>query len=88
MALMAGYTPIASVMLGVLVPIFEPLGVSDPQPDTLLGFSYTPQVSILPPPRGSSQHRPYPFSAPPPHALVVHGASEDQRGGHHKWGMR
>jgi hypothetical protein len=45
MALMAGYTPIASVMLGILVPIFEPLGLSDPRPGTLLGFEYTPKVS-------------------------------------------
>lgn len=44
MALMAAYTPIASGMLLVLVPIFEPVGFSEPTPETLLGFPYTPQV--------------------------------------------
>ena len=44
MALMAGYTPIASAMMAVLVPIFEPLGLSKAEPDTLLGFDYTPRV--------------------------------------------
>ena len=45
MALMAGYTPVAAVMLALLVPIFEPLGMSaDPPADTLIGYPYTPQV--------------------------------------------
>ena len=44
MALMAGYTPIASAMMAVLVPIFEPLGLSKAEPDTLLGFDYTPRA--------------------------------------------
>lgn len=45
MALMAGYTPVAAVMLALLVPIFEPLGVTgDPQADTLIGYPYTLQV--------------------------------------------
>lgn len=44
MALMAGYTPIASALLACLVPIFEPLGLQNATDDTLLGFSYTVQV--------------------------------------------
>ena len=44
MALMAGYTPIASIMLLCLVSIFEPIGISSATPDTLLGFDYTLQV--------------------------------------------
>lgn len=45
---MAGYTPIASAMLVILVPCLEPLGISSPEPDTLLGFPYTPQVLLYP----------------------------------------
>jgi len=60
MALMAGYTPIASAMLGLLVPIFEPLGLKDAGPDTLLGFAYTPQV-CTPSSRVCFHH------TPPPH---------------------
>ena len=44
MQLMHQYVPLAVVMLAVLVPIFEPLGLGgskDPE-DTLLGFDYTP----------------------------------------------
>lgn len=44
MALMSGYTPIASVMLAILVPLLEPMGFTNPAPDTLLGFPYTPQA--------------------------------------------
>ena len=49
MALMAGYTPVAAVMLALLVPIFEPLGLTkDPPMDTLIGYPYTLQVQRLP----------------------------------------
>lgn len=47
MALMAGYTPIATILLAVLVPLFEPVGFSKQSKDTLIGFNYTPEVSIL-----------------------------------------
>lgn len=45
MALMAGYTPIASMMLIILVPIFEPIGIQIPGPDTLIGFPYSLKVA-------------------------------------------
>ena len=48
MALMAGYTPIATVLLAILVPIFEPVGFSSQSEDTLFGFEYTPKVIALP----------------------------------------
>ena len=51
MALMAGYTPIASAMLAVLVPIFEPLGLIEAEPDTLFAFEYSPQAQT---------HHPFP----------------------------
>ena len=44
MALMAGYTPLAAVLLICLVPIFEPVGIIAATDDTLLGFPYTFQV--------------------------------------------
>lgn len=44
MALMAGYTPIAALMLTILVPIFEPIGISDMADNTLLGYDYTFKV--------------------------------------------
>lgn len=44
MALMAGYTPIATAFMACLVPIFEPLGLQNARGDTLLGFPYTLQV--------------------------------------------
>ena len=46
MALMAGYTPIATILLAVLVPIFEPVGISSQSRDTLIGFQYTPKASF------------------------------------------
>ena len=48
MALMAGYTPIATLLLAILVPIFEPIGFSERTENTLFGFEYTPEVCILP----------------------------------------
>ena len=45
MALMAGYTPIATLLLTILVPIFEPVGFFERNEETLFGFQYTPQVS-------------------------------------------
>ena len=36
------YSPIAAGFLGVLVPCLEPLGMKDPNRDTLLGFPYSP----------------------------------------------
>ena len=44
MALMAGYTPIATILLSILVPIFEPIGFFERSEETLFGFQYTPQV--------------------------------------------
>ncbi len=46
MALMAGYTPIATLLLAILVPIFEPIGFSERTENTLFGFEYTPEVCI------------------------------------------
>lgn len=42
MQLMHQYTPWATGLLAVLVPVFEPLGVNNPAPDTILGFPYSP----------------------------------------------
>ena len=42
MQLMHQYCPWAAGLLAVLVPIFEPMGLADPTPATLLGFDYTP----------------------------------------------
>jgi len=41
MALLEQYSPLAAVMLGVMVPIFEPLGLRDAGPGTLRGYEYT-----------------------------------------------
>jgi len=46
MGLMAEYTPIAFVMLCVLVAVMEPMGDTT-NPNTLLGFKYTPLASHL-----------------------------------------
>lgn len=46
MQLLHEYTPVASVLLGVLIPIFEPMGWTDPQPDTVLGYQYTPGACL------------------------------------------
>jgi solute carrier family 35 protein E3 len=35
------YSPIAAALLAVLVPAFEPLGLSTRGPDTLLGYEYS-----------------------------------------------
>lgn len=35
------YSPIAAGFLGVLIPIFEPVGWSNPVPGTLLGYQYS-----------------------------------------------
>ena len=35
------YTPWATGLLAVLVPVFEPVGFLDPAPGTILGYSYT-----------------------------------------------
>lgn len=37
MALLEQYSPLAAVLLGVMVPLFEPLGIRQPTKDTLLG---------------------------------------------------
>jgi len=44
MGLMAEYTPVAFVMLCVLVAVMEPMGNTS-NPNTLLGFKYTPLAS-------------------------------------------
>ncbi|CAL5229693.1 g13065 [Coccomyxa viridis] len=41
MQLMHQYTPWATGLLAILVPIFEPVGFVDPNPGTILGFNYT-----------------------------------------------
>ena len=41
MQLMHQYTPWATGVLAVLVPVFEPVGFTDPAPGTILGFTYT-----------------------------------------------
>ena len=41
MQLMHQYTPWATGLLTILVPIFEPVGFVDPAPGTILGFNYT-----------------------------------------------
>eukprot|EP00195_Chlamydomonas_chlamydogama_P013701 CAMPEP_0202895290 /NCGR_PEP_ID=MMETSP1392-20130828/4528_1 /ASSEMBLY_ACC=CAM_ASM_000868 /TAXON_ID=225041 /ORGANISM="Chlamydomonas chlamydogama, Strain SAG 11-48b" /LENGTH=280 /DNA_ID=CAMNT_0049580247 /DNA_START=251 /DNA_END=1093 /DNA_ORIENTATION=+ len=40
--LLQAYTPQAMLLLGILVPIFEPMGWKDRAPGTLLGYEYTP----------------------------------------------
>ena len=47
MQLMHQYTPWATGLLAVLVPIFEPVGFLDPAPGTILGFNYTFLSSIV-----------------------------------------
>ena len=37
MALLEQYSPLAAIMLSIMVPIFEPLGTQTRKPDTLLG---------------------------------------------------
>ena len=37
MALLEQYSPLAALLLGIMVPVFEPLGIKDPTPNTLLG---------------------------------------------------
>lgn len=39
--LLHAYTPHAVWLLGILVPIFEPVGWTNPTPNTLLGYNYT-----------------------------------------------
>ena len=46
MQLLNEYSPIAAGFLGVLIPIFEPVGWSNPAPGTLLGYTYTPAAVI------------------------------------------
>ncbi|CAL8469506.1 g9047 [Coccomyxa elongata] len=46
MQLMHQYTPWATGLLAVLVPVFEPLGLTNPEPTTILGFPYSP-VSVV-----------------------------------------
>ena len=41
MQLLHQYSPIAALMLGVMVPIFEPLGLQSRGPGTLLGYEYS-----------------------------------------------
>ncbi|KAK9810595.1 hypothetical protein WJX73_003239 [Symbiochloris irregularis] len=40
------YCPIATILLAVLVPVMEPLGLTNPTPDTLLGFPYDVRSNI------------------------------------------
>ena len=40
------YSPLAAMMLGVLVPCLEPLGIKDPGPGTLRGYDYTPMAAV------------------------------------------
>jgi len=42
--LLNAYTPLATVFLGLLVPVFEPMGWQNQEPGTLLGFRYTPST--------------------------------------------
>ena len=48
MQLMDNYCPCAAGLLTILVPIFEPIGLDSTftkaQPDSLLGFDYTPSI--------------------------------------------
>ncbi len=44
MQLMDNYCPCAAGLLCFLVPMFEPLGLDRREPDSLLGFEYTPTV--------------------------------------------
>lgn len=46
MQLMHQYTPWATGLLAVLVPVFEPLGLTNPVPTTILGFPYSPASVI------------------------------------------
>lgn len=41
MQLMHQYTPWATGLLAILVPVFEPVGFLDPAPGTILGYNYT-----------------------------------------------
>ncbi|GAB4823538.1 hypothetical protein N2152v2_010584 [Parachlorella kessleri] len=41
MQLLHQYVPLAAGLLGVLVPIFEPMGWSNPHPGTILGYRFT-----------------------------------------------
>ncbi len=41
MQLMHQYTPWATGLLAILVPVFEPVGFTNPGPETILGFDYT-----------------------------------------------
>jgi len=47
MALLEQYSPLAAVMLGVMVPIFEPLGLRDAGPGTLRGYTSSSTPSAL-----------------------------------------
>lgn len=40
MQLLHEYTPMAALMLGLLIPVLEPMGWNDGGPDTLLGYNY------------------------------------------------
>ncbi|BDA44757.1 Solute carrier family 35 member E3 [Coccomyxa sp. Obi] len=46
MQLMHQYTPWATGLLAILVPIFEPVGLTNPEPTTILGFPYSPASVI------------------------------------------
>ena len=46
MQLMHQYCPWAAGLLAILVPVFEPMGFISPQPDTILGFQYSPMACI------------------------------------------
>ena len=48
MALLEQYSPIAACFLSIMVPIFEPLGINDPKPTTLLGYSFSTLLWTLP----------------------------------------
>ncbi|KAK9862351.1 hypothetical protein WJX84_007288 [Apatococcus fuscideae] len=40
MQLLHQYSPMAAICLGILVPSFEPLGITNPTPTTILGYDY------------------------------------------------
>jgi solute carrier family 35, member E3 len=42
MQLLHQYVPLAAIMLGVLIPMVEPLGLLDKAPGTILGYTFTP----------------------------------------------
>ena len=46
MQLMHQFIPLAAVLLAILVPICEPMGWTNPTPDTILGYHFTPKSVV------------------------------------------